>query len=163
MYSKFQFVANNTSVVDFLPSQPDPDGWFALKDVVYTIDGRSTDRPKMEANASWATFHYYSLMHIEISGDLIAASSAQYNVFKLASQQTLMPSPEALQSSRTQGAIVVRFLGIDEDYSVPVVVESPLNTPVQGASPSLSPFRVVFKAFRPYFFGLTSAQYYWAA
>ena len=161
MYSKFQYVANDTSVVDFLPTAPDPNGWFALKEVAYTIDGRAVDRPKMEANGSWAVFNYYSLMHIECSGDLIANTSALFNVFKQTAVQKLMPAPESLQTDRTQGAIVMRMLGFSEDYSVPVVVETPFNAPAQGASPSLSPFRVVFKAFRPYFFGLSSSEYFW--
>jgi hypothetical protein len=161
VYTKFQYVNNAAAVADFA-SAVAPTGFVALKRVLFEINGRSVDRPRLEANASWATFTYYDKLLIHVEGDVVAATPAQYNVYWQAMLQKLLPAPEALQTDRTQGALVFRLEGLSEDYSIPVVVETPPQTPKEvNMAPSASPFMCVFKAFRPYAFGLTSETYYW--
>lgn len=163
MYSIYKYINNATDEVDFLGAV-NPTGFFNLTGADYDFDSRSTDRPKMEAHGSWPTFANYERMHINLEGTVVAGNAEDFAAFIQENTQALMPAPEALQTDRTQGEVHLRFEGYSITYSVPVVVETPLKVASgPGLAPSAGTFRIVFKAFRPYFYDPIGDSYYWVS
>jgi hypothetical protein len=160
MYSKMEFTNNSAQTVNLLGSVAST-GFVAIKQASYNLGERTVDRPKMEANGSWATFMYYQNLIIELEGDVIAATPEDFNTFKQDMIQKMLPSAAVLQTTRTHGSFVIRLLGLSEDYSVPVVVQTLLMPQSADKAPSASDLRIVLKAFRPYFQGLTSTNFFW--
>lgn len=164
MYETYKYHALDGGVlVDFMGAV-DGDGFFNIQQVEYDFDTRNVDRPKLEAHGSWPTFAYYERMRISLEGTIVADSPTNFMTFKHLSTQLLMPLIEVDYTERLQGQIRMKPVGFDETMSIPVVVESPLKViSGPGMAPSAGTFRIVFKAFRPYFVGLTSDTFFWVS
>ena len=161
MYTKFEFQNGGTLyTVDFL-MDPTPPAYMCLTDCNFEIVGSSTDRDRMEANASWPTFTYYKRLLIHCEVDVLADTPQHFHTFWHNQLQGLMVAPTVLQLTRTQGTLTIRPAGVTEDWEMPVVVDSPPGIPRGGLSPSAGKMTVTFKSFRPYFHRAETDDYVW--
>src|SRR4051812_42033514 len=106
MYDKFQYedIATSTTKVDFLMALT-TSGYIALTDCHFELVGSSTDRPRMEANASWETFTYYKGLLAYLECDVLADTPQHFATFWHNTLQALMITPGTLQTSRLQGRL----------------------------------------------------------
>jgi hypothetical protein len=160
MYDKFIFTNNISQTVDFLMTIAPP-AYIALTDVNYEIVSSSTDRDRMEANQSWPTFSYYKRLLIHMEADVLADTPQHFHTFWHGLLQTIMVTPDILQTVRTQGTLTIRPAGVTEDWTIPVVVDSPPGIPRAGLGPSAGKMTMTLKAFRPYFHRATTNDYVW--
>ncbi|HEY1248647.1 MAG TPA: hypothetical protein VGE97_06650 [Nitrososphaera sp.] len=160
MYDKFQFVNNDSEVVDFLMTITGS-GYICLTDVNFEIITSTNDRDRMEANASWPSFVYYKRLLTHIEADILANSPQEFHTFWHTTLQKIMVAPDALQTFRTQGALVIRPAGVTEDWRIPVVVDSPPGIPRGGLSPSAGKMTMTLKSTTPYWYRVTSNDFVW--
>jgi hypothetical protein len=159
MYDKFTFTNNSSQVVDFL-SMGSP-AFIALTAVNFELVSATTDRDRSEGNASWPTFTYYKRLLTHIEADIFGDTPQAFHTFWSATLQKLMVDPQIVQTVRTQGTLTMRPAGVTEDWTIPVVVDSPPGIPRGGLSPSGGKMTMTFKSFRPYFHRAVTNDYVW--
>jgi len=119
---------------------------------------------KMAAPGHWPTFSYADAMIINAEGSILgvgasdAARATSYITQRLALLDAVLP-PVGLQTARRHGTLRVRFDGMSEDADVDVVVTSQ-SMPMAALFPAHSDFMITWKAFLPYFTGVTTATVY---
>lgn len=160
MYTKFTFTDNDANVVDFLMTVGSS-AYIGLKDVQYALTGDVPARPKAEANSSWPVFVYYQYLLINVEADIVAQTPTDFMTLKQSALQILLPDPVNAQTVRLHGTVTIRLAGKTEDYEIPVVVSPAPTIPQNALTPCSAPMQLGFHAFRPYFHGVTSNNYYW--
>lgn len=147
-------------IVDFL-MDVGTDAYIGMTDWDPEIADEGEDRTRARANASWATFNYFNKVLIPIQADLIAQSPEDFVTLYLYTMQTLMPDTEIAQETQLHGQLRARLSGQTEDFLLPVQIKSAPKFDIGAISPSAAPFTVTFQAFRPYWFGEDSEDYFW--
>jgi hypothetical protein len=131
-------------------------------DIVSNIDAH--DAKKMAAAGQWPTFHYADAMSINCQGRILgvgasdSARAANYFSQRLALLDAVLP-PVGLQTSRKHGVLRVRFDGMTEDADTDVVCITQ-SIPLAALFPAQSEFMITWKAFLPYFVGVTTSTVY---
>ncbi|MBA3357457.1 MAG: hypothetical protein H0U18_16260 [Pyrinomonadaceae bacterium] len=131
-------------------------------DIVTNIDSR--DAKKMAAPGQWPTFAYPDAMTIHAEGNILgvggsdAARATSYITQRLALLDAILP-PVTLLTSRKHAVLRVRFDGMTEDADADVIVIQQ-SIPMAALFPANSQYMITWKAFLPYFVGLTTSTQY---
>ncbi|HEY1248258.1 MAG TPA: hypothetical protein VGE97_04655 [Nitrososphaera sp.] len=162
MYDIFRYeeVDGSSVKADFLMTITTA-GYICLTDCHFELTGSSTDRPRMEANASWPTFTYYKGLLCYIECDILADTPQHFASFWNSMLQSIMIAPDIIQTDRLQGRLCIKPAGFSENLLLPVVISDAPTIPRGGVSPSYGKMTMTFKAFRPYFVGATTDDPYW--
>lgn len=158
-YTVFKYTDADSNDIDFI-ADPTPSGYIALQSVQFEPQSSSADRPRAEANASYPTFTYYKKLLTHLSGDILAGSSSEFNVFKAAMLEILMIAADTQQTDRNQGTLTIRPHGISHNWTIPASVES-ITIPEVALYASRSEYTLTFKHYRPYFYEAFSDTYKW--
>lgn len=161
MFTSFKYIDADANEVNFLMAVGTSGGYIGLTDFDPELMAEGEDRSRMEANQSWPTFTYYNRLLIMVQADMICQTPADFVTLKIATMGIIMVDPVANQTVRTQGQLRMRLAGQTEDWTIPVSVATPPKFQQPATSPSAASFSVTFKAFRPYWYRLTSADYKW--
>jgi hypothetical protein len=138
---------------------------YPLHDFNITTNIDQHDAKKMAAPGQWKTFHYPDAMTIIAEGAILgvgasdAARATDYITKRLALIDAVLPPPSGVYTSRTHGVLRVRFDGMTEDADAEVVVVQP-SFPMRALYPANSEFQITWKAFVPYFVGVSSSTKY---
>ena len=138
---------------------------------VYPLDGfdietniDTHDFKKMSAPGQWPAYHYPDAMSINATGKILgvgasdAARASNYFSQRLALVDAVLP-PLTVLTTRYHAVLRVRFDGMTEDADAQVVVVQN-SIPLAALFPAYSEFMITWKAFLPYFVGVsTSTQY----
>ena len=126
---------------------------------------QSTNAKRMAQPGQWPTFHYPDAMTIIAEGRILgiggsdAARASDYIAKRLALLDAALPPAVGPYTSRHHGVLRVRFDGMSEDADAQVVLLSP-SMPVVALYPAQSEFMLTWKAFEPYFVGVSTAPKY---
>jgi len=133
-------------------------------DIVALTDTPSPAK-RMAYPGEWPKFHYASAQQITAEGSILgigaddAARSVSYITQRLALLDAITPPVQAL-TGRTHGTLRVQFDGMAEAAEVECVTAS-RQVPLQALFAANSEFMILWKAFEPYFTGVsTSTKYY---
>lgn len=127
-------------------------------EIVTNIDQH--EAKKMAAAGHWPTFHYPDAMTIHAEGKILgvgandAARATSYITQRLALLDAVLPPVTAL-TSRIHGVLRVRFDGMSEEAETDVVVVQQ-SIPLAALYPAYSEFMITWKAFVPYFTGVST-------
>jgi len=128
-------------------------------EIITNIDTGS-DAKKMAAAGQWPRYHYADAMTIHAEGNVLgigasdAARATDYVTKRLALLDAILP-PVGLQTTRKHGVLRVRMDGMTEDADTDIVVVLQ-SIPQRAMFPAASPFLITWKAFVPYFTGVTT-------
>lgn len=162
MFSKVQFTNGfSLLVVDFLMTVGTGGGYIGITGFDGEIIAEGEDRSRMEANASWPTFNYFTRYLVVITADMICQNASDFQALKISTMQRLMPQPTVSQTDRYHGTLTIRPSGETQDWDLPVQVKSPPKWTQPGTSPSAGEFQVTFGAFRPYWHRAVADDYRW--
>jgi len=131
-------------------------------EIITNID--THDAKKMAQPGHWPTFHYPDAMTIHVEGHILgigasdAARATDYITKRLAFVDACLPALATL-TSRVQAVIRVRFDGMSEDADASVVTVQQ-SVPMAALFPANSEFMVTWKAFDPWFVGVSSLTKY---
>lgn len=112
---------------------------------------------KLAAPGEWPSFTYEGAMTIHVEGDCIgsgATPGSDYTANRIALIDAIAP-PVGVLTSRKHGVIRIRMEGMTEDADVDVVVTQ-RSIPMRALYPSISEFLITWKAYLPYFTGVTT-------
>lgn len=144
-------------------TDPDPNGYFAVEELQFEPEARSSDRNRMQAQGSWPSYTYFGHMLIHINGHLLAVDSTKFNAYKLLLMRIIMPIDMSYQQQRHVGQFFVRFTGQDEDFFTNVGLDAAPSITNEALFPSVAPIQLTLKSFFPYMQGLNSGKTYWVA
>ena len=120
---------------------------------------------RMAYPGEWKKFHYPAAQTIHAEGQILGAGSSDltraqdYVAQRIALLDALTP-PVQLLSTRTHGMLRVDMYGMSEAAEVECVCTA-RQVPMQALFPANSTFMIQWKAFEPYFTGVsTSTKYY---
>jgi hypothetical protein len=131
--------------------------------IITNID--TTDKRKMAAAGQWKTFHYPDAMSIIAEGAILGvgandtARATDYITKRLALIDAVLPPVTGVLTSRIHGVLRVRMDGMTEDADAEVVCVAP-SFPMRALYPANSEFQITWKAFVPYFVGVSSSTKY---
>lgn len=131
-------------------------------DIETNID--THDFKKMAAPGQWPSFHYPDAMTINTQGRILGvgandtARAADYFSQRLALVDAVLP-PLTVMTQRHHAVLRVRFDGMSEDADAQVVVVQN-SIPVAALFPAYSEFMITWKAFLPYFVGVSTQTQY---
>ncbi len=137
---------------------------FPLSTFEITANIDAHDAKKMAAPGQWPTFHYADAMTINCTGRILgiggsdAARATSYITQRLALVDAVLP-PVGLQTSRKHGVLRVRMDGMSEDADADIVCTSQ-TIPLAALFPAQSEFMITWKAFLPYFVGVSTSTVY---
>jgi hypothetical protein len=138
-------------------------GYFAVEEINFSPDLRTTDRNRMQAQGIWPQYTYVGKMAIHIDGHILADSPAQLNTYKQHLMYMLMPLQFENLPDRRLGWFYIKYTGIDEYYFTEVGLESPVDIMNQALFPSVVPCQISLKSFLPYMYGVNSGRRVWVA
>lgn len=128
-----------------------------------------TDQPapkkRMAYPGEWPTFHYAAAQIIHAEGQILGigasdlARSQSYITQRLALLDALTP-PVQLLTARTHGTLRVHYDGMAEAAQVECVCTQ-RSAPMQALFPANTEFMITWKAFEPYFTGVSTATKYY--
>lgn len=122
------------------------------------------DAKKMALPGQWPTFHYPDAMTIHAQGRILgigasdALRSADYVTKRLALLDAVLP-PVTILTERHHAVLRVRMDGMTEDADAQVVCITP-SIPLAALYPAQSEFMITWKAFEPYFTGVSTSTKY---
>lgn len=122
------------------------------------------DFKKMSAPGQWPSYHYPDAMTINAQGRILgvgasdAARASDYFSQRLALVDAVLP-PLTVLTTRYHAVLRVRFDGMTEDADAQVVVIQN-SIPLAALFPAYSEFMITWKAFLPYFVGVTTQTQY---
>ena len=126
---------------------------------------QSGNAKRMAAPGQWPTFHYPDAMTIIAEGRILgiggsdSARSADYVTKRLALLDAALPPAVGPYTSRHHGVLRVRMDGMTEDADAQVVLIAP-SIPLAALYPAQSEFMLTWKAFEPYFIGVSTSTKY---
>lgn len=109
---------------------------------------------KMQLAGEWASFGYPGAMRIPIEGDILGSSPSNFWANRQAFLVALTP-PNAELTARRHGTLTID----DDDMAEPAWAYCRVinrMAKLENLSPERCPYLVTFKAFVPYFTGLSS-------
>jgi hypothetical protein len=122
------------------------------------------DHKKLAQPGQWSSFHYPDAMIITAGGHIVgvggtdSARATSYIEQRLALTDAALP-PVTLLSDRRHGYLRVRMDGMTEDADAAVVIVN-ISIPMAASFPANSEFTITWKAFLPYFVGVSSQTHY---
>lgn len=161
MFTKIQIRPVSGSNVDLNAVDGSGNHLYPLREFEITTN---IDQPaaakKMAEAGQWPTFHYPDAMSIVAEGEILGIGATDqlrtedYVTKRLALIDAILP-PVGLQTARRHGTLRVRMEGMTEDADVDVVCVLQ-SIPMSASSPARSPLLITWKAFVPYFTGVTT-------
>lgn len=133
-------------------------------DIVTNID-QGQDAKKMAAPGQWPRFHYPDAMTIHAEGAILgvgatdAARATDYITKRIALLDAVLPPVSGVLTSRHHAVLRIRMDGMTEDADTQVVVVQQ-SIPMAARFPANSPFLITWKAFLPYFEGVSTQTKY---
>lgn len=155
-------------MIDLIQYIPNVGSTVTLNDLNYplhvceietTLDPR--EFKKMSESGEWPTFTYPGAMTIHVEGDIVGyggTPSVDYVTKRLAILDAVLPPIGVLQA-RHHGTLRMKLEGMSENADA-LVVCSQQSIPMKSLYPSISEFSVTWKAFLPYFTGVSSQTKY---
>ena len=131
-------------------------------DIITNIDQH--DARKLGAPGQWPTFHYPDAMTVHAEGKILGVGSTDalratsYITQRINLLDAVLP-PIQLLTTRRHAVLRVRFDGMTEDADVDVVVIQE-SIPMAALFPAYSEFMITWKAFEPYFTGVSTSTKY---
>lgn len=121
-------------------------------------------RQKSQDNGLWPTLSFRDQMEIHVEGDIFGSSSSDYFTKRLALIAACFGDPNVppVLTDRKLGDLDIDFVGSTEHWTCPFII-SAFSAPLQGLSPSRTPYLITFVSFVPYFVGVTSGDKYYYA
>ena len=122
------------------------------------------DFKKLAQPGQWPSFHYPDAMTIHAEGKILgvgasdALRASNYIAQRLALTDAVLP-PVALLTARKHGVLRVRADGMTEDADADIVVTD-ISIPLAALYPAYSEFMITWKAFSPYFTGVSTQTLY---
>jgi hypothetical protein len=136
-----------------------------LHDFDVTVTERvNMSRQKAQANGVWPTLSFRDAMEIHVEGDIFGTSSSDYFTKRASLIAACYGDPNAalVLTNRKRGDLDIDFVGSTEHWKCPFTITA-FSAPVQGLSPSRTPFLITFSSTQPYFTGVTSGNFYYYA
>lgn len=133
-------------------------------DIIALID-QPNPAKRMAYPGEWPKFHYPAAQTIQAAGQILGiggtddARAVSYFNQRLALLDAITP-PVQMLTSRHHGVLRVRMDGMTEDADVNVVCTQ-RSVPLQALFPANSQFTITWKAFEPYFTGVTTSTLYY--
>lgn len=165
MLTKVEIRPNTGSPIELNTTDGSGNHLYPLHEFHITTNIDTNDKRKMAAPGQWKTFHYPDAMSIVAQGQILglgandAARSADYVSKRLALIDAVLPPVSGVLTSRIHGILRVRMDGMTEDADAEVVCVAP-SFPMQALYPANSEFQVTWKAFAPYFVGVSTSTRY---
>lgn len=138
---------------------------------IYPLDGfdietniDTHDFKKMALPGQWPSFQYPDAMTINATGKILGVGSTDslratnYITQRLALCDAVLP-PLTVMTARYHAVLRVRMDGMTEDADAQVVVNQN-SIPLAALFPAYSEFTITWKAFEPYFVGVSTATKY---
>lgn len=131
-------------------------------EIITNID--THEAKKMAAPGHWPTFHYPDAMTIHAEGKILGigandtARATSYITQRINLLDAVLP-PVQLLTTRKHGVLRVRFDGMTEDADADIVVVQQ-SIPIAALFPAYSEFMITWKAFEPYFTGVSTSTKY---
>jgi len=128
-------------------------------DIETTIDPR--EFKKMSESGEWPTFTYPGAMTVHAEGDIVGYGGTPTNDYvtkRIALLDAVLP-PIGVLTARHHGTLRLRLDGMSENADA-LVVCSQQSIPMKALHPAISEFSITWKAFLPYFTGVSSQTKY---
>lgn len=136
-----------------------------MHDFDVTVAERTdTARNKSQQHGVNATHSLRGGMEIHAEGDIFGNDSPDYIVNRKAFLAALFGDPNAalVLANKKMGTVVIQLNGETETWQTDYTVTA-FSAPVQGLSPSRTPFLLTLFSWTPWFVGTSSGtRYYWA-
>lgn len=116
---------------------------------------------KLAAPGEWPSFTYEGAMTIHAEGSILGSGGTPSNDYvakRIALIDAVAP-PVGVLTSRKHGVIRIRLDGMTEDADVDVVVVQ-RAIPLRALYPANSEFLITWKAYLPYFVGVSTQTIY---
>jgi hypothetical protein len=136
-----------------------------LHDFDVTVAQRTdTSRDKSQQHGVNATHTLRGGMEIHVEGDIFGNDSTDYITNRKAFLLALFGDPNVpvVLTDKKLGTVVIDFVGETETWQTDFTITL-FSAPVQGLSPSRTPFALTLFSWTPWFVGTTSGdKYYWS-
>lgn len=163
MFDDMYFV-NTANQTMHWNEDPNANGFFAVEEVIFERDIRTSDRNRMQAMGVWPNYTYYGKMVIHINGHLLANDATLLNNYKLQLMSVVMPQRTGLQFvDRKVGTFYLKYTGQSEYFYTDCGMESPPDIINAALSPANVACQLSLKSFFPYMLGVQSGRVYWVA
>ena len=151
MITLFQYIPNVGSLVEL----NDLNYPLHVCEIETTLDPR--EFKKMSESGEWPTYTYPGAMTIHAEGDIVGyggTPSNDYVAKRMALLDAVLPPIGVLQA-RHHGTVRIRLDGMTENADALVVITQQ-SIPMKSLYPSISEFSITWKAFLPYFTGVST-------
>ena|SRR6266550_1982478 len=142
---------------------PTGNGYFAVEEIHFTPEIRTTDRNRMQGQGQWPTTTYFGKMAIDIQGHILADDSTKHNNYKFRLLELLMPLRVGLVFDRQVGTFFIKYTGQSEYWYTDCGLEATPDIPTVALYPSVSACHLQLKSFLPFMYGANSGAKHWVA
>lgn len=142
---------------------PTGNGYFAVEELHFQPDIRTTERPRMQGQGLWPATTYFGKMVIDIQGHILADSPTHANNYRFQVLQLLMPPRVGMVFDRTIGNFYIKFTGQGEYFYTECGLEAAPDIPSQALYPSVIACHIQLKSFLPFMYGVSSGAQKWVA
>lgn len=114
------------------------------------VDTRMTETEKSQQHGLYPSSTYLGKRLFNVEGDILANSSAEYWQKRMNLISAVIPRP---QFGKQAGRLDILFTGFTELLSCDCTLDGYPTIPLEGLSPSASPYQINWKAFDPRMYG----------
>jgi hypothetical protein len=159
----YMYFENTIGEVMYWNEDPVDTGYFAVENVTFEPDIRTTERPRMQGQGIWPAYTYFGKMLIHLEGHIVAGNSDYYNAYKLRLMHMVMPLDMGYQAQRHLGLFVCKFAGQSEAFTAEVSLDAAPSIANEANFPSVGTCALSLKSFFPYMVGQVSGAQIWVA
>jgi len=145
MIQSARFTNINGMFVDFNTDQ------IPFNNFVTTVDMRFTEKDRSQEHGIYPGEEYMGKRLFHCEGDLLTNTSAEYIALRMSMIGALLPRPHL--GMKAVGTLDILFEGMTEHLTCECTLDGYPEIPLNGSSPSASPYQVNFKAYDPRLYG----------
>jgi hypothetical protein len=113
---------------------------------------------KLQSPGRFPSFSYAEYREINIAGEILGDSAADYNTKARALRAVIQPARRTFVTARRHGTLLMTFFGDATQYRTYVIVDQ-FETPKEALYPSVGPYTITWIAFEPYLWNMTTGAY----